>query len=73
MALNDLKNYVLGCAECEHRPAVGQTIAQHFTHMEHTYRNDAKVVAGIDGFIRGMATEDLRRWTSQVYNVLLER
>jgi hypothetical protein len=67
MALNDLKNYVLGRAECEYRPAVGQTITRHFTRLGHTYRNDPNVAAGIDGFIRAMSSEDLKKWTRQVY------
>ena len=67
MALHDLKNYVLGRAECEHRPAVGQTITRHFTRLGHTYRNDPNVAAGIDGFIRAMSSEDLKKWTTQVY------
>ena len=67
LTLIDLKNYVLGRTHCEHRAAVGQTITRHFTRMGHTYRNDPKIAAEIDGFIRAMSTEDLKKWTTQLH------
>ena len=67
MALNDLKNCVLGRVECEYRPAIGQTVRRHFTRMGHIYRNYPNVAAGVDVFIRGMTSEGLIKWTQQMH------